>query len=60
MRVKSVELENWNKDRFHQRYAIRFEHNGIEWEKFLPLYRMDELSLRNLLNSVIDDTIARI
>ena len=56
MRVKSVEREYLGGD--VSRYNIYFEHNDISWWKicFLPL---TEDKLKNLLNSVIEDTITR-
>mgnify|MGYP001612759439 CR=1 FL=1 len=59
MRVKSVIHENVTKDKMAQRYAVQFEHAGVVWEKFLPIFRLDEVTLKNWIQSVIDDTLAR-
>lgn len=53
MRVKSVIKEFQDK-----RYVVQFEHVGVVWEKFLPV-QVDEITLKNWLNSVIEDTITR-
>lgn len=56
MRVKSVFKKYLGGD--VSRYEIQFEHNGVVWEKFVQL-PMDVLKIQSLLNSVIEDTIAR-
>ena len=40
------------------RLAVRFEHAGVEWEKFFPL-DADEITYKRWFQSVIDDTLAR-
>ena len=59
MRVKSVNHEKAYSDLpAPGRYAVRFEHNGVTWEKFLS-DNADDVTLKNWLNSLIEDTIAR-
>lgn len=55
MRVKSVYQESYQGK---PRYVIQFEHNNTRWEKFLAC-PTDDLTIKNLLNSVIEDTLAR-
>lgn len=55
MQVKSYVFEEYEgKDR----YVFEFEHNGVTWFKFLDADGSGR-KIMNLLNSVIEDTIAR-
>ena len=59
MRVKSVTREvNHYTDYANERLIVRFEHAGMEWEKFFPL-NADEITHKKFFQSIIDDTLAR-
>ncbi len=59
MRVKSVTREVGHYTAYaSERLAVRFEHNGVEWEKFFPL-DADELTYKVFFQSIIDDVLAR-